>query len=308
MRVQGACLKVMVVTGGPDRERAISLQSAGEVAAALRQAGHEVRQCEVAADNLTALDEFLHWGGHVVFPALHGPWGEGGALQRAIDQRGLPYVGSTAPASACCMDKNRAKLLLAEHRLPSPPYQIITNGQEITLEPPVVLKPPCEGSSIDLLICQDDARVRAARIELQSRHKRLMIEQFVAGKELTVGVLDGPNGNEALPPIHIIPATSFYDYEAKYERHDTQYLFNIDLPPKQLDRVVQLALKAHAVLGCRHLSRVDFIVDEANHPWILEVNTIPGFTRHSLVPMAAAHVGITMPALVDRLVRMAADG
>lgn len=149
------------------------------------------------------------------------------------------------------------------------------------------------------------------------RHDHLLVEKFIQGKELTVGVIstgqdaDAPalpgckrsQGCAALPAIHIIPATEFYDYKAKYTRPDTQYRFDIDLPADVLSRIAELALAAHRVLGCRDLSRVDFMVDEMNRPWVLEVNTIPGFTRHSLLPMAGARAGLDLAALTDHLVQ-----
>lgn len=301
-------LKIMVLAGGPDRERPVSLSSGTEVSAALRQAGHEVRQRDIASDDLSCLDEFLDWGGDVIFPALHGTWGEGGRLQHILDQRGLPYVGSSAPAAELCMDKHRTKLALAEQHLPTPPHQLLAAGEPISLTPPLVLKPPREGSSIDLLICRNQADVSAGLAELQTRHPRLLVERFIAGREITIGVIEGPGPSEALPPIQIVPATGFYDYAAKYEREDTRYLFEIDLPSSLLSTMKDMSMRTHSILGCRHLSRVDFIVDEADRPWILEINTIPGFTRHSLLPMAAGQAGMSLPHLYDRLARLALGG
>jgi len=300
-------LKVLVLAGGPDREREVSLQSGATVTNALSQAGHEVRQRDITPDNLTALDEFTQWGGHVVFPMLHGAWGEGGGLQAILDARGLRYVGCRTDAAALCMDKHQAKQRLIEHGLPTPPSELLTTGQRAAMGPPVVVKPPCEGSSIDLTICRDEETLRRTRVRLRRRHARILVERFIEGMELTVGLIapeDGP-GFIALPPIHIIPATEFYDYNAKYARDDTQYLFDIKLPKPALAEVVRVAAEAAHVLGCRHMCRADIIVDRDKKPWILEVNTIPGFTSHSLLPKAANHAGIPLPKLVGRLVRLA---
>ena len=294
----------MVLAGGPDRERPVSLQSGATITAALAEAGHVVEQRDITPLDLSALDEFVAWRGDVVFPILHGPWGEGGGLQRILDQRGLPYVGSSGPAADLCMDKQRTKVALQQAGLPTPPSQLLGIGDALTLSAPLVLKPLREGSSIDVAICPDDAAVQRSRAELATRHSMLLAEKFIAGIELTVGVVGGPAGYEPLPPIQIQPAAAFYDYEAKYQRDDTRYVFDIKLPPAVLDRVRTLALEAHRVLGCRHLSRVDMMVDAAGDPWIIEVNTLPGFTSHSLLPMAARHAGIPTATLVDRLARL----
>ena len=313
-RDPGPRLKILVLAGGPDRERPVSLLSGQAVADALVEAGHEVQMRDVGPEDLTALDAFSRWGGDVVFPVLHGRWGEGGSLQRALDLRGLPYVGSAAAASELCMDKHRTKELLDAHDLPTPAFELLGPRDIRTIDPPVVLKPIDEGSSIDLLICHDKEQLRTARQHLGQHYQRILLEQFIEGKELTVGVLGprdpahDPEDLVPLPPIRIIPATPFYDYAAKYDRDDTQYLLDrtsIGLGDQVLADVQRLALEAHRLCGCRHLSRVDFIVDDRGRPWILEINTVPGFTTHSLVPKAAAHIGLPMPQLVDRLVRMA---
>jgi D-alanine-D-alanine ligase len=244
---------------------------------------------------------------------LHGPWGEGGPLQRILEARGLRFVGCNAATGELCMDKTRTKVALLAAGLATPPFELLGPDDVRTLAPPLVIKPPCEGSSIDLVICRDDAAADRARRELHLRHPELLLERFVVGMELTVGVIaaadspgpGGPGGYRALPPIHIVPATEFYDYQAKYERDDTQYLFDMDLPPERLSAIQEAALSAFFALGCRHLSRVDFIVDGEHRAWILEVNTMPGFTTHSLLPMAAARTGLDMAQLVDRLVRAA---
>lgn len=293
-------LKVMVLAGGPDRERPVSLLSGATATAGLSQAGHEVRQRDITPDDLSALDEFISWGGQVILPMLHGSWGEGGGLQRILDERGLPYVGSRAEAADLAMDKHRSKRVFEEHGLPTPAYEVVKRGRQARLSPPVVLKPLREGSSIDVVICRDEAQAAAALKTLLAGYESVLVEQFVRGRELTVGIL----GEEALPPIEIVPATTYYDYEAKYTREDTQYHFDIDLSEEALGRIKKTALAAHRVLGCRHLSRVDFMVDEGQQPWLLEVNTLPGFTSHSLVPKAAAHAGISLPQLLDRLVRL----
>jgi D-alanine-D-alanine ligase len=297
----------MVLAGGPDRERPVSIQSGATVAAALREAGHAVLVCDPSPSDASFLDAFAAWGGDVVFPALHGPWGEGGPAQRMMQDRGVAFVGCRADAADLCMDKVRTKQRAIEHGVPTAAFEVVSPGSGETprdLRPPFVIKAPREGSSVELFICHDEAAAAAAFADLGPRHETLLVERFIKGKEITVGVL----GGEPLPPIHIAPATAYYDYQAKYERDDTRYLVgkeNINLPGDVLDAVSAHATAAYRACGCRHLSRVDFIVDDEHRPWLLEINTMPGFTSHSLLPMAAKHAGWTLAGLVDHLVRMA---
>ena len=297
----------MILAGGPDHERQVSLASGAQVEKALRRLGYEVLIRDIQPHDLSALDEFEQWRGDALFVALHGPWGEGGTLQRILEQRSLPFFGCNAASAERCMDKAQTKQLLEQNDLPTPIYEVV-GCHAPTLPLPLVLKPICEGSSIDVHLCRNKRELYEVQGELLRRHQRLLAEQFIDGLELTVGVLGGPEGDEALPPVQVNPATGFYDYQAKYERNDTEYVFDIGLPSQILELVQKQAVQAHTVLGCRHLSRVDFMVDLQNRPWILEVNTIPGFTSHSLLPKAAAQDGISWQQLVDRLVRLAIEG
>ena len=301
---------MLVLAGGPDGERPISLQSGSTITAALRQAGHDVIQRDITPDDLSALDEFNQWQGQVIFPILHGRWGEGGGLQRILEKRNLPYVGSRASAADLCMDKARTKQVLRRSNLPTPDFHLLDEHQALPgLGPPLVIKAVDEGSSLGLFICHDATEVDAAIHKLRQTYPRILVERFVPGMEITVGIVDGPGKAAAiaLPPIQILPAAEYYDYQAKYDRDDTQYRFDIDLPRPIMDMLAEQALATHHALGARHLSRVDFIVDAEHRPWILEINTLPGFTSHSLLPMAARRAGLALPELVDRLVRLALD-
>jgi D-alanine-D-alanine ligase len=302
-------LSVLVLAGGPDAERPVSFKSGAAVTAALREAGHNTQQADVGPEDLSALDAFVKAGGDVIFPVLHGHWGEGGGLQSILDSRSLPYVGATAEAAALCMDKHRTKAALEAAGVPTPRSRLVSAGNEPDLPCPLVIKPAREGSSIALSICEDQQQIRDAIATALKHDEKVLAEQFITGREVTVGVLaTGPRPGDvmALPPIEIVPASGYYDYDAKYHRDDTQYRFETDLAPATLEQLKSLALTAHRALGVRHLSRVDFIVDAAGQPWVLEVNTLPGFTDHSLLPMAADHAGWPMPPLCDHLVRLAA--
>ena len=300
----------MVLAGGPNREHAVSLMSGAQVSAALSDAGHDVLQRDITPDDLGALDEFVRWGGHVIFPTLHGSWGEGGALQFILEEQGIPYIGSNSPVSEVCMDKHRTKLVLQRYGLATPCFELLSIGQRRSLQLPLVIKAPREGSSIDMEICHDESAIRRARRRLRQRHPELLLERFIPGKELTVGLLGDHPRTIALPPIQIVPAVGYYDYNAKYLRDDTGYCFDpgeMGLPETVLNQARELAVKSHDVLGCRHLSRVDLIVDQDLKLWIIEINTLPGFTSHSLIPMAAAQAGISFAALTNRLVEMALE-
>jgi len=310
-------MRVMVLAGGPDREREVSLMSGAEVAAALTVAGHEVRVMDAGPDDLSALSAFEQWNGDVIFPAMHGPWGEGGPLQNEMEQRGVAYVGCGPDAASLCMDKVATKQVLRAAGVPTPDWEVVEQGKALGLDAPAVVKPTNDGSSVDTWLCHDEDAFGEAVAQAHSKEARFMAERMIVGKELTVGVLDGgvmaANQDDAqrvgepiaLQPIWIMPAGGTYDYQAKYFRDDTQYEFDIDVPGELLERIKAKAIRAYRLLGCRHLCRVDFLVDDQGCAWVLEVNTMPGFTTHSLLPMAAAEAGLAMPQLTDRLVRAA---
>ncbi|MEO0476601.1 MAG: D-alanine--D-alanine ligase [Planctomycetota bacterium] len=305
-------LKILVLRGGPDREREVSLNSGGQVAQALRDTGHTVYERDITPDDLSALSDGKQLGVQVVFPVLHGPWGEGGPLQAILEEAGFAYVGCQEAAARLCMDKWETKQALQESRLPTAEAELINKSDKRRLPAPCVVKALEEGSSYALKICHSDEDADAAVNELFKEHDRLMVERFVTGMELTVGIIEGlPVDGEAsdeptaLPPIHIVPAVEFYDYDAKYTRDDTQYKFDIDMDPACIQSVADTAKQVFETLGCRHLARIDFIVDEQFHAHILEANTMPGFTSHSLVPKAAKQMGIAFPDLCDHLARLA---
>jgi D-alanine-D-alanine ligase len=285
---------VLVLKGGPDAEREVSIRSGTQVAAALVRAGftvHDVTIDRLDADGLRALP------GTVVFPVLHGAWGEGGPLQELLEADGRPFVGCRARAARLAMDKVATKAAVDALGVPTPRAQELRLGADFALECPVVIKPADDGSSVDLRICTNAAEVARARLELEHRRGRLLAEEFIRGRELTVGIIDG----ECLPIIEVRPRTGTYDYEAKYNRDDTEYLLDPTLPAGVADAVRAFSRAAWHAIGCRDVARADFMLD-ARGPWFLEINTMPGFTDHSLVPKAAAHAGIPMEQLVSDLV------
>lgn len=293
-------LSILVLGGGPDREREISILSADAVAQALRQAGHQVVRADITPDHL----EPLATPCDVVFGILHGRWGEGGGLQKILESRGLKYVGAGPQAAATAIDKAATKRVAEKLGIPTPAWQLLGPSTPLNLPAPLVLKALTEGSSYGVYICKTPAEVQRGLAELHRHFAFGMAERFIPGKEVTVGIV----GDTVLPPIQIVPAVDFYDTQAKYTRNDTRYEFDLDEPPAVIQRLKDHALAIHRGVGSRHLGRVDFIIDADHQPWFLEINTLPGFTDHSLVPKAALKIGWDMPALCDRIARLALAG
>jgi UDP-N-acetylenolpyruvoylglucosamine reductase len=294
-------LAITVLSGGPSSEREVSLKSGRAVAAALESLGHRVTISDITPENVAALDI----PADLVFIALHGEFGEDGRVQRILEERGIRYTGSGSAASALSMDKVATKRRFVECEVPTPRFDLVSADRVDhvveTWPLPVVVKPVAEGSSIDIMIVRDARTLRSELQRLTGRYGRCMIEAFVDGFELTVGIL----GNQALSPIEIRTRREFYNYEAKYVDNDTEYHFDIDLPVSVIAEVQELSVQAHQALGCRHFSRVDWLVDRHTYqPYALEVNTIPGFTDHSLLPKAAARAGLSFPRLCQRIIEL----
>ncbi len=285
---------VLVLMGGPDAEREISLRSGAMVAAALREAGgfivHEQVIDRATADDLSAMP------GDVIFPVLHGPYGEGGPLQDAMEQDGRPYVGSRPRAARVAMDKMASKLFARAAGVRTPPARVVSAGEPIDLPLPFVLKPIEDGSSVGVRRCFNEDQVAAARAELEPTYPALMAESLVQGREITVGIFE----RELLPAIEVIASGEFYDYDAKYERADTKYILDPELPEAVKEEISQVSRLLYERIGCRDLARLDFMVD-GDGAWFLEINSMPGMTDHSLVPKAAAHAGIAFSELCGRL-------
>lgn len=299
-------LDILVLCGGISSEREVSLESGAAVAAALLRVGHRVCTSDIAPSDFSALDRRPL---DVVFPALHGYFGEDGQVQRLIETRGLAYVGSAPHAAELAMDKSRTKQKLLDAGIPTPAWRIAQHSapeawRSLSAEIgyPQVIKPVTGGSSVDCWICQNASEAMAALEKSLPGNGSMLIESCVRGAEITVGII----GEEPLPLIEVRPAVRFYDYQAKYKRNDTEYLFDIDLPGKCLDAARRAAQQCHRIIGARHLSRVDIMIDaDTLEPMVLEINTMPGFTSHSLVPKAAARAGISFEDLCDHLCHMA---
>ncbi len=298
--------RVLVLGGGPDAERPVSLVSSRAVADAL--AAEPRFRVEYQVIDRPGLDEIRAMPGDVIYPVLHGAFGEGGLLQDLLAQDGRPYVGCTSIAARTAMDKLATKLAAAKIGIDTAAAAIFNPSDTgCPLAFPVVVKPVHEGSSVGVHFASDLAswtKVHAVVVaDMQAHPARIyMVEAAImGGRELTVGLLDGV----ALAPIEIKPQEKFYDYHAKYHSDDTRYEVEPSLPAGVRDAIRKSAERLFVAIGCRHLSRADFILDSSSKPWLLEINTMPGFTGHSLLPMAANHAGLDFRALTTRLVDLA---
>lgn len=302
---------VLVLGGGPDSEREVSLVSARCIADALDATSNY--RAERRTIERINIDELRAMPGEVIFPALHGGWGEGGPLQDLLEFDGRPFVGCASAAARWAMDKIATKLEAQRLGIATPRAHVLDFRDQVCPMPfPVVVKPIHEGSTVGLHICRSGeewARARRTIEEssLMGEGRGYMIEPCIAGpngakaRELTVGLLDG----EALPIIEIRPAEGLYDYEAKYTRNDTEYLIDPPLPPGAAAAIRGQTEVLARSMGVRHVARADFMLDGTGTAWFLEINTLPGFTDHSLVPKAARKIGLEMPALCAALVEMA---
>ncbi len=297
--------KIGVLMGGLSSEREVSLSSGHAILKALREKGYHPIAIDVGRD----VAEKLHDHGiEVAFIALHGKVGEDGAIQGMLEVMGIPYTGSGILASAIGMNKTVSKQVFRSQGLLVGPYEVLYEGQaskagDISekVEYPVVIKPHAEGSSVgvSLVFRKEDV---APALELAFRYgEEILIEKFIKGKEVQVGIL----GDRALGAIEIVPKRAFYDYTAKYEQGMSEHFFPARIPDDVYQRTLEAGLAAHRAIGCRGYSRVDFIVDEIGAPYILEVNTLPGMTATSLLPDIARGVGISFPDLVEEILRLA---
>ena len=303
--------RVAVLAGGLSAEREVSLSSARECAAALREAGYDVTEIDAGRDLPARLEAMRAEGPFTVFNALHGRFGEDGTVQGLMEWMGIPYTHSGVLASALAMDKARAKEVLSAAGLPVAPHVIAAKDQIAAahvMEPPYVVKPVDEGSSVGIHIVPAGAnRPPALSADMPDR---LMVEAYAAGRELTVSVIGARGGERALGVTDIL-TDGWYDYEAKYAPGGSRHVVPADVPAAIAARLCEMAVAAHRVLGCRGVSRTDFRWDEARGEGgivILEVNTQPGMTPTSLTPEQAAHAGMTFPDLCRWLVEDASCG
>jgi D-alanine-D-alanine ligase len=298
--------KVAVLLGGRSAEREVSLKSGSMVLAALRKKRVDAHPFDPRDRGLDALiaERFDR-----VFIALHGRYGEDGTIQGALELLGIPYTGSGVLASALAMDKWRTKLVWQAAGVPTPGYELLERGADFAavaqrLGLPIMVKPANEGSSIGMTKVKRAAELDEAYALAANYDPVVIAEAFIDGPELTGGIL----GHQALPLIRLETPREFYDYAAKYTADDTRYLLPCGLPAEEEGAIQAAALRAFDVLACRGWGRVDLMLDRQRRPYFLEVNTSPGMTDHSLVPMAARHAGIPFEELCVRILELATVG
>ncbi len=290
-------MRVALLLGGRSAEREVSLRTGAAVADALRRLGHDVVEVDAGTDLPLRLAGVRP---EASFVALHGRWGEDGTVQGMLEIMGIPYTGSGVLASSLAMDKALSKVVLRSAGIPTPDFQVLARGQgpeAIELEPPYVVKPPREGSTLGIRVIRDTGESPSALDAARKYDHEVLVEKFVAGREITVGVLEG----EGLPLVEIVPRSGFYDYEAKYTPGCTEYRCPAPLPEEAAAEAGRIAVLAYRALGCDGAARVDLMLDGGGNPWVLEANTIPGMTPTSLLPKAAAAAGLSFDALVGRI-------
>lgn len=287
---------VAVLKGGFSAERDVSLKSGAAVAGGLRDAGYAVTEIDITVPDFT-----VPGGIEAVFIALHGTFGEDGGAQMRLTELGLPYTGAGAEASRRAFDKLLTESCLRDAGIPVPESEVLRRSDGRTLPLPVAVKPPRQGSSVGCSLVFDEAEWPRALADALEYDDEALVQRFIPGREFTVGIVAG----EVLPVVEIVTAAGWYDYSAKYEVDTTRYVVPADLDAETTARMQAEARRTFEALGARGFGRVDFRMTPEYERFVLELNTIPGFTAHSLLPKAAAAAGIDFPALCDRIMQTA---
>lgn len=293
--------RVGVLLGGASAEREVSLKSGSAIAEALVNAGLDVVKIDTATDAISQIQKAAI---DVAFIALHGPGGEDGRMQALLDFMGIPYTGSGVQASAIAMDKWRTKQIWRGENLSTPDYRIVDAGTDLAvtlaeLGGKVMVKPSHEGSSIGMSRVESLAEFESALQTALALDATVIAERLIEGAEYTVAIL----GNEVLPPIKLEAANRFYDYDAKYISNATRYICPCGLEEAKESELKALAMAGFKAIGCKGWGRVDVMADAAGNFYMLEVNTVPGMTDHSLVPMAAKQAGYSFESLVCNILQ-----
>jgi D-alanine-D-alanine ligase len=293
--------KIGVMMGGLSREREISLKTGKAILRALLEKGYHAQAVDVGQDIAEVL---IREKIECAFLALHGRFGEDGTIQGMLELMRIPYTGSGVLASALALHKIMAKKLFLCEKIPTPSYEVVHwEGTEknrkgmISLSLPVVVKPAREGSTLGVSIVRGEEELVSALEEAVQYDKEILIEEFMKGKEITVGILE----DIPLPIIEIVPKSGFYDYRSKYTKGETEYIIPARISRENYLAAQEISLKAFNVLGCSGCARVDLMTDEEGNPFVIDVNTMPGMTETSLLPKAANYAGIPFQDLVERI-------
>ena len=307
--------KIGVLMGGQSAEREVSLRSGNAIYNALNGLGYHTVAIDAGSDLCSVL---ISNKIEIAFLALHGGYGENGSVQGMLEVLRIPYTGSKVLASALAMDKDASKKIFIYHDIPVPPFIVISPKSSVISQKletidyqlstidfdfPWVVKPSTEGSSVGVSIVRDKVNLREAIEKAGSLSEKVMIEKYIDGKEVHIGILD----ERVLGGVEVRPSLEFYSYEAKYTAGLTEYILPPEIDSKAYEKAKDAAFSAHSALGCKGATRVDLRVDGEGNPYVLEVNTIPGMTETSLLPKIARHAGHDFPALIEEILRGAID-
>jgi len=291
--------KIAVLMGGVSAERDVSIKSGKAVAAALRKEGYDVDEIDVTSRELV-IPPYIE----AVFIALHGEFGEDGDVQAILENMSIPYTGSGPKASWLSFNKAASKKIFEKKNIPSPPYEILRRDARRTLPLPLVVKPLAQGSSIGVHRVMKESDWPAASEDAFKYGEEILVETFIPGKELTVGIF----GDKTLPVIEIVAKDGWYDYNAKYSKGVTEYIVPANIDKELASKCADIAVQTFKALGCRDMGRIDFRMTDDGRLFVLELNNIPGFTETSLLPKAALCEGIEFGKLCSLLMEMAACG
>jgi len=303
--------KIAVLCGGQSSERAVSLRSGKRIFDSLKKQGFDIIMMDLEDDLIATLKKKKI---DIVYIALHGRWGEDGCVQGMLEVANIPYTGSKVLASALAMNKLAAKRIFDACGIPTPRYIEIDRQSKIRKEAekirriftfPLVVKPVSEGSSVGISIVKEKDNLEKILEKTVRNHKDIFIEEFIKGREVTVGIIGKDDDLQTLPILELVPRKEFYDFEAKYTKGMTEFILPARLPKPLYLKTQETALSAHKALGCCGVSRVDIIVSEGNIPYVHEVNSIPGMTDQSDLPAEAAHAGISFDQLVVKILESA---
>jgi len=296
--------RIGVLMGGQSAEREVSLRSGKAIYNALKGLGYDVVAIDVGQDFLNVLKRVKI---EIAFIALHGGYGENGSIQGLLEVLGIPYTGSGVLASALAMDKEASKKIFICHKIPVPPFAVISQkssvisqkSKTINFPLPWVVKPATEGSSVGVSIVREDRKIRPAVKKAFSLSNRIIIEKYIYGKEVHIGILNG----RVLGGVEVRPSLEFYNYEAKYTAGMTEYILPPEIKSRVYKRAKEVALNAHIALGCAGATRVDLKINTKGDPYVLEVNSIPGMTETSLLPKIAKQSGMDFPDMAEEILR-----
>jgi D-alanine-D-alanine ligase len=301
MKTEDLPKKIAVLMGGPGSERDVSLATGRGVSKALRSLGADVVDVDVRDEDFQLPKDV-----DLAFLTIHGTFGEDGTLQKILEDRGVSYTGEGVEGSRSAFDKFLTKEKFRAHNVVTPEWEVIEVGRRPKIPVPLVVKPPCQGSTVGVVIVKNESEFDAAIKEAGKYDRKLLVEKFVSGRELTIGIL----GDQALPILEIIPKGGFYDFTNKYPFLNPQagggaeHVCPAQIDEKKTAEIQELALRAFRALGLRVYGRVDVILSDSGEPFVLEVNTIPGMTEASLLPEAAAATGIGYVDLCARIIAL----